>query len=252
MLQLVTVAAVALAICIGLSIFFKVDTLSVSGLEKYQYNSVAEASGIQTGDSLIFFSRAEVSSKILRALPYVTSVRVGITLPGTVNIVIEEVQVAYSIQDEYGHWWLISAEGKVLEQTDQASAAQHTTIVGVSLANPSEGKQAGASEVISNQTDTPVTVTGADRLKAALAILQAMEKNEILGQLSSVDVTSVYDLQLWHGNEYQFKLGDTTELTLKLAYIKSVLPRILSEYPPGCIDVSDPTNSDGFPFRELE
>ena len=59
-LQLLTVAAVVLAIAIGISIFFKVDTVSISGLDKYSYDTVREAAGILDGDSLLFFSRAEV------------------------------------------------------------------------------------------------------------------------------------------------------------------------------------------------
>lgn len=252
LLQLITVAAVALAICIGLSIFFKVDTISVSGLGKYQYNTVAEASEIQVGDSLLFFSRAEVSSKILRSLPYVKSVRVGITLPGTVNIVIEEVQVSYSIQDENSQWWLMSADGKILEKTDAVTASECPTIVGVQLKKPAVGEKAVAADIQSEEGGAIVTVTGTDRLKAAISILQAMEKNELLGDLTTVDVTSPYDLQLWRGDDYRFKLGDTTQLVLKLAYIKSVLPQILSDYPAGTLDVSDPTDSEGFPFTEWQ
>ena len=251
-LQLTTVAAVALAIAIGLSIFFKVDTISVSGLDKYNYNTVAEASGIQKGDSLLFFSRAEVSSKIRQALPYVNTVRIGITLPGTVNIVIEEVAVAYALQDTQGLWWLISASGTVVEQADSLANTKYTVVEGVRLQSPAVGKAAVAAEKNAEGTDTPVTVTGADRLAAALAILQAMEKNEILGEFTQVDVTSPYALRLWYGSSYEFKLGNTTDLDLKLAYVKSALPKILADYPPGTLDVSNPADSGGIPFTQFE
>lgn len=249
-LQLLTVATVALAIAIGLSIFFKVDTISVAGLEKYNYNTVVDVSGIQKGDSLVFFSRAEVSSKILQSLPYVRSVRIGISLPGTVNILIEEVDVVYSIRDSQGNWWLISTDGTVLEKIDGATATSITTIEGVRITDPAVGAKAAAAEETADP-DTPVTVTGADRLNAALQILQALESNELLSEFSTVDVSSVYDLQLRRGSDYQFKLGDSSDLNLKIAYVKSALPQILKDYPSGTLDVSDPTNSDGFPFTEF-
>lgn len=250
MLQLVTVAAVAVAIAIGLSIFFKVDTISVSGLEKYNYETVREASGILEGDSLVFFSRAEVSSKIMQALPYVKSVRIGITLPGTVNIVVEEVAVTYAIADTQGMWWLISAQGTVLDYADAAMVNEITTITGVQLSEPEIGESAVAAESIADP-NKPVTVTGADRLSAALGIMQALEKNEILGEFTSVDVTSPVDLQLWYGKDFQFCLGDSSELNLKLAYVKAALPKILEDYPPGSLDVSNAVNSGGFPFAEF-
>ena len=250
--QLLTVVAVAVAACVSLSIFFKVDTVSISGMEKYNYDTILEASQIQEGDSLLFFSRAEVSSKILQALPYVKSVRVGIELPGTVKIDIQEVQIVYSVQDVKGNWWLISSTGAVLDQTDAAAAAEYTVIQGVVLQNPEVGQQAVASESSVSNMENPVTVTGADRLNAALAVMQAMEKNEILNQFSLVDVTRIYDLRLWYGSDYQFKLGEGTDLNLKLAYVKSVLPEILADYPAGTLDVSDPKNPNGFAFKEFD
>lgn len=248
MLQLLTVVAVAVAACVGLSIFFKVDTVSVSGMEKYSYETVTEAADIREGDSLLFFSRAEVSSKILQKLPYVKSVRIGITLPGTVNIVIEEVEVVYSIRDVVGNWWLISSAGMVLEKTDGATATSCMTVEGVMLTNPIPGEQAVAAESTGNG-DAPVTVLGVDRLNAALAVMQAMEKNEIFSQFSTVDVTNIHDLRLWYGTDYQFKLGQTTDLNLKLAYVKGALAEILADYPAGTLDVSNPTDSGKMPFQ---
>ena len=252
LLQLLTVAAVAVAVCVGLSIFFKVDTVEISGLEKYSYDTVAGASEIHTGDSLLFFSRAEVSSKILQSLPYVKSVRVGITLPGTVNIVIEEVDVTYSLQDRAGNWWLISSGGMVLEKTDGATATACTVIEGITLKNPVEGEQAEAVEPGSQDPDIPVTVTGADRLAAALTVLQALEKNEMFGLFTSVNAENIYDLRLWYGTDYQFKLGDSSQMVLKLAYVESALPDILADYPSGTLDVSDPTENDRFLFTPLQ
>lgn len=250
-LQLLTVAAVALAVAIGLSIFFKVDTISVSGLDKYSYDSVSQASEIQIGDSLLFFSRAEVSSKIMQALPYIKSVRIGITLPGTVNIAVEEVMVVYSAQDTAGNWWLISAAGTVLEKTDGATANASTTIVGVTLVNPTPGAAAVAAEETAD-TGTPVTVTGADRLAAALAVAQMLEKNEILGEYTHLDVTSPYNIQLWYGTDYCVVLGDSTQLDVKIACMKSAMKKVLDDYPPGSLDLSDVDNPEGFPYSEFD
>lgn len=252
MLQLLTVVAVAVAACVSLSIFFKVDTVSISGMEKYSYQTILDASQIQEGDSLLFFSRAEVSSKILQALPYVKSVRVGITLPGTVKIDVEEVQIVYSVQDVTGGWWLLSSGGTVVDQTDSTAAATYAVIKGVVLQSPKVGEQAVASESGISNMENPVTVTGADRLNAALAVMQAMEKNELLNQFSIVDVSEIHNLRLWYGSEYQFKLGQGTDLVLKLAHIKSYLPEILADYPAGTLDVSDPNSGNGFPFKKFD
>jgi len=84
--QLITVTAVVLAIVMGLSVFFKVKTITVTGAETYSPWAVREASGISEGDKLLTFSKIRAASQIMANLPYVKGVRIGIKLPDTVNI----------------------------------------------------------------------------------------------------------------------------------------------------------------------
>ena len=79
---------------------------------------VSDVSGIEIGDNLLSFGESKASAKIKIALPYVDQVRIGIKLPDTVNIVITEIDVVYAIQDVDGIWWLMTSEGRIMEQTD--------------------------------------------------------------------------------------------------------------------------------------
>ena len=62
-LHLATVAAVVLAVVLGLSVFFRVDEskITVSGGQKYSAWEVAQASGIKDGDNLLTFNRAKAA-----------------------------------------------------------------------------------------------------------------------------------------------------------------------------------------------
>ena len=91
LLRLATVAAVVLALVLGMSIFFRAEQVTVSGVEKYTPWEIREASGIGESDGLLGISEAKISARIRTKLPYVDTVRVGIKLPNTVNIVIEEI-----------------------------------------------------------------------------------------------------------------------------------------------------------------
>ena len=166
LLRLITVAAVVLALVLGMSVFFKVEDFSVSGMEKYTAYEIAQASGIEEGENLLLLNRSQAGAKIKIALPYVKTVRVGIELPGTVHIVIEELEVTYAIKDGNGSWWLMSAEGIVVEELKGES--HHTKILGVQLQEPKPGVTAVALETAGDQTDdqgnpVPVTITAADR-----------------------------------------------------------------------------------------
>ena len=141
-LHLVTVIAVVLAVVLGLSVFFKVEVIEVSGTDKYTVQEVQEASGIKDGDHLLTFGRTKAAGKIISALPYIKTARIGIKLPNTVKIEIEEVDVTYALKSSDGSWWLMSAAGKVVEQVTDPENIRHTKILGVQLESPKVGQTA--------------------------------------------------------------------------------------------------------------
>ena len=256
--QLITVLAVVAAFMIGLSVFFKVKVITVSGATVYSPYSIQEASGITEGDNLLTFSRARAASQIRAKLPYVKSVRIGIKLPDTVNIEIKEDSVVYAIQDDTGIWWLMSSEGKVTQMANNSTASSYTQIVGVTLTDPAVGQIGvatertaaplestegtdGAAEETTLPTIASTVVTGAEKLDVVLQILVAMEDNDIVGSIASIDVTYLDDIVLWYGTQYQVNLGDGTDTVHSLNYkIACMYDAILqmADYTTGILDVS--------------
>ncbi len=240
--QLLTVVAVVVALVLGMSVFFKVKTISVAGAESYSLWAVREASGIQEGDNLLTFSRARANAQIREKLPYVEKSRIGIKLPDTVIIYIEEMDVAYAIQSDDSTWWLMNATGRVVEQINEEVAGNYTKILGVALDSPEAGKDAIAVEDLPTETDAsgeyiPVTVTGAQRLYTVLQILQSLEDNDIVGEAASVDVSRLDDIILWYGNRFQVNLGDTSRLDYKIDCMSDGILS-MSQYDSGILDIS--------------
>ena len=241
-LQLITVLAVVLALTFGLSIFFKVEKVVVYGAQKYDAWTVKEASGIQEGENLMSFGKIQAVGKIQAALPYVKNVRIGIKLPDTVNIVIEELDVAYAVQDGAGRWWLITADGKVVDQVDALTADGYTKILGVPIADPVPGEQASGWEHQVDSTDPTaetavITASAQERLNTALSILQYLEDNSIMGLVESVDVEDLADIELWYGQQYQVRLGDSSQLSYKIRCMCEAVAQ-LKDYDTGLLDIS--------------
>ena len=169
-------------------------------------------------------------------------------MPDTVNIYIEERDVAYAIKDTEGTWWLMSSDGKMLEQANSAIAASHTQVLGVTVVDPMENERAVAVDEIPTETMAdgelvPITVTGAQRLSAVLEILKALEANDIVGDAASVDVTRLEDIILWYGTRYQVNLGNTANMEYKIACMNDTILQ-LGDYQPGVLDVSFTTWED--------
>ena len=259
LLQLTVVIAVVLAVVIGLSVFFKVERVVVYGNEAYSAWTIKEASGIEDGERLLGIGRPRASGKIITALPYVKTARIGIKLPDTVNIYIEEFDVSYAVQAADESWWLMTSTGKIAEQIDKATSNSYTKVLGVQVVGPVVGQQAVALEVFapeaeeateatdSTEVTSPViTVTANDRLQAALLILGKLEENDIVGEVATVNVANLYNLELQYGQRYQVKLGDTSNMDRKISEMKASVMQ-LNDYQTGILDVSYTTYAEG-PF----
>ena len=230
-LKLATMAAVVAAVFFGLSVFFRVDTITVAGAEKYSPWMIRQASGVQTGDALLSISEARVASRIRMELPFVDDIKVGVRLPGTVEIEITELQVTYSIEDENGAWWLISSDGRAVEQVTLDKALGYTRVEGVAIHTPQVGSQvqAVAGQIIDPDEGTAESQTQEDadeQLAALIAVMTALEDNRIIGQVSLIDVTDVSDIRLEYPQLLTVRLGDTGRMEYKVSYLAAALEQL--------------------------
>lgn len=276
LLGLLTAAAIVMAVLFGMSIFFKVnlEKAIVSGNQKYTVRDVIEASGLRDGSNLLTLSDAQLSGSIKARLPYVNRVRVGIKLPDMVHIEIEELSVPYSVEADDGSWWLISADGRVVETIPMSEAKTYTQLWGLKLKEPKPGETAVASdpeqkpaETVPEETQTQetqtdetqpsqeqpsaepstepaptlapesVAVRGSDYLSAALSVLQDLENNGILGEVASVNVTDLGAIELWYGKQYQVSLGSMDRMPYKISLLKAAVKQ-MGQHQSGQLDIS--------------
>ncbi|MBE6960091.1 MAG: FtsQ-type POTRA domain-containing protein [Ruminococcaceae bacterium] len=260
-LVLVTVAAVVVALLVGVSVFFNVDAekYSVSGCDKYTPEQIWKAAGIRDGENLLTIGIPQAAAKIMKELPYIESVRIGIKLPDKVYIEVVESKVVYAVQTSDNAWWLLNSEGKVVDRAPDGVETNHTKLLGVQIQNPEAGQAAQAYEIGSTGTDEngnplPVTVTQAQRLQTALDIVQYLEENGIIGLAASVDVTDMGNLEMWYGHQYRVKLGNDSQLLYKISCFKAFLSDPKTDpYEEGELDISFTTwpNQVGFtPFGD--
>lgn len=243
LLQLATVAAVVVALLVGMSIFFKVGDggVKVAGTVKYDPYDIVQASGISEKENLITLNKNRISARILDKFPYVDTVQIEKQLPDTVVIQITELEVVYALQDQEDNWWLMSAGGKLVESCPEAVAQSHTKILGFRLASPEVGKQAVAYEVPQEPdaegNTVPVTVYARDRLETAIAILQNLEREGFVGTMTSVDVSNLSDIRMWYGSRFEMLLGDSQNLPKKIDALSQALD-LKEDYETGVLDAS--------------
>ena len=251
-LHLATVAAVVIALVLCLSLFFKVEVIEISGVDRYTAWDIEQASGIEKGENLLTFGRTKAAGKIISALPYIKEARIGIKLPNTVKIEVVEVQVAYAVEGIDGTWWLVSSDGKVVDKVPEGRQGSYPKVQGVKLEKATVGNPAIAWQDPQPPTDAngntvPVTTTAAQRLQAVVNIAGFLEANGIIGKIESIDVTSLQNIQMWYGDQFQILLGGPDQLSIKIAYMKAALTQVA--YDEGVLDLRDPKE---IVFRELK
>ena len=229
--KLISMAAVVAAVFLGLSVFFRVDTITVAGADKYTPWMIREAAGVEPGDALLSIGKARVASRIRMKLPYVDDIKVGIRLPGTVEIQVTELQVTYSIEDENGGWWLISAEGRAVEPVSLEKALGYTRIEGLAIRTPRAGEavQAVPGRIVDPDEGTAVEMdqTDADQqLSALIKVMTGLEKNRIIGQITKIDMTSVTDIRLEYPQLLTVRLGDDDRLDYKIQYLAAAVKQL--------------------------
>lgn len=243
LLRLISMIAVVFALIFGMSIFFKVKTVTVAGTNKYTPQEIREASGILDGENLLGISEAKLSTNIKNNLPYVNTVRVGIKLPDTVKIEIEELDVVYSVEAEDATWWLMRSDGVVVEQTNAAEAERTTKLIGVKIASPTVGEAAVAAQPVSEETTPegetlPVSTWPTEQLDAAISIFQYLEERGIIGEAANVNVTNMTQLEFWYKDRFQIILGDATQLSYKVMLAQVAIDEYMQTYDSGVLDVS--------------
>ena len=245
--------AAAVFISLVLMAFLRVRNISVVGNSMYSQTEIQEASGISPGSALLLVNKTTAASRIRAQLPYIDEVRVGIGLPDTVKIEVVELETTFAVAADDSSFWLINSGGRLIERITGKDASDYLKIEGVRIVAGEVGDQAVAveepkepepeteededEEEAEEEEERPPEASAAERLDVALQIVRQLSEENDIRSITSVDVSSIYDLQIWYGTRFQVKLGGTSELAYKLEYMVAALAQ-LDSYQSGVLDLT--------------
>lgn len=201
--KLLSVLVICGAIIAALTLFFRVDTVVVTGQQRYTEQQVREAAGVEAGDNLYLLNKNTVANNIVEALPYIEHIRINRKLPDTLLIEVKECGTALAaIQDGYA--WYISPGGKIVEQREAGEATDCGIISGCTLLAPSVGTRiALATEYAAQQ-------------ESLLSLLEALEDAGMLDEVDGIrlddptciamDYAGRFTVEMLYGDDYAYKL----------------------------------------------
>lgn len=196
-------------VIISLTMFFNIDTVTVTGDAVYSEGDVITASEVLIGDNLIFLSKSKVSERIVTKLPYVGSVTIKRHLPNGIELQIHKTDAAYAIANN-GYYTLLDKNAKVLENNLETIGEN---IVFLSL-----------GEVVSAEPGKTIVLGEPEMITKLAQIGKALEQCELVG-ITSMDLSNIHNIKLIYQGRIILELGETdaTLLQKKLSLGKNAI-----------------------------
>lgn len=224
------------ALVTGMTVFFKVSTVTVEGESRYDPKEIIAQTGIKSGQNMFLLNKFSAIDAIYTACPYLDTVVIRRKLPDRIVIHITEC-VPVAAVEQNGKWLIIDAKGKLLEETDEAGAKPYCRIRGVELDKPKVGNSIVFTE------------TQKDKQKPLFTILNTASEHAILNKIGQIDMSLVFDIRLNWEDRFTVVLGTVEQLEKKVRFLGHVVGE-LGETDRGMIDVSDAQTARFRPYSE--
>ncbi|MCC8022822.1 MAG: FtsQ-type POTRA domain-containing protein [Clostridiales bacterium] len=220
--MLLVVLGVAAALC--LTVFFRIDTVEITGMERYTQEEVERVANVQMDASLLLLKTGEIRSDLERLLPYIETAEIKRSLPGKVQIQIQESEAsAYIAQDDA--YLLLNENLKILE----------------TVADLPEGLMEIQAGAVSNQTATGEQVQFEEEaLQESLESLLELAEESGFSGITGIYLDSDTSNRLVYQGRIQVQLGHLSDLEYKLSFARENLKELDETSPSakGILDVS--------------
>ena len=231
----VSFIVICAALVFGMSVFFRVSNIEVTGADRYTQEEIVEASDIKDGDNLMLVNRSSVAERIYSKLIYIGEVNVRRKLPNTIVIEITESDSIAVVESESG-LWLIDNNCRLLEECATQDAETYIKVKGFSAVKPEQGKLIAVPE-----EDKP-------KVKFLSGILTAISAKNMTGDVNSLDVSNLLNAEFdYLEGRYTVKLGRDENLDYKFELLLGVISK-LDAKDTGVIDLSQDKKAQFSPF----
>ena len=212
--RILVFVAICGAIAVALALFFKVETITVTGNSRYTAKQIIDAGGMRVGDNMFFLNKYRASEEITASLPYVETVRISRQLPDTLVVTVTECTAPAAIaQDD--KLWLLSGDGKIVD-SKTGDGKQYAVVKGLSLVDPQIGADIQVPEEQQSSAQLLLTLLGLLRDKDMLSDVQTIDLSDtaevVMGYLDRFDVTFRWDADFDYKLDYLLAVVERLEI----------------------------------------
>ena len=223
-----SVLLIAFFMVFGISVFMKILEIEVAGVSVYSEEEIVMASGIVSGDNLLFIDVDAASQGIRTTKPYISKVVITRVPPSVLRIEVTEstplAKIVY--QDRV---LIIDSDCRVLKMTEDMPDGL-IEVMGLSHGEPVEGialKESQGSDI---------------QLNALKEILATIEKQGFEDDVLYLDVSNISKIFLRYAGRITVMLGNPSNARQAVGKLPSVIAQIdakSSANVTGNLDMSD-------------
>ncbi len=208
--KLLSVLLICGCLVAAVTLFFRVDTVVITGMERYTEEEIRQASGVADGDNLFLLNKYQVIRGIAEALPYVEleNTRIQRKLPDTLLIRVQECGEPLAWEQE-GSVWLISPKGRIVEQTDRAG--DRPVIDGCRLLSPAVGTQIALDTAYES------------RRESLLRLLEALEESGKMEDVGAIHIGEAAYLSMDYMGRFTVEMKYDADFDYKLRTLDAIL-----------------------------
>jgi cell division protein FtsQ len=209
---------------LGISVFFRVNTVTVEGSSYYTQEQILETAGIETGKIIFMTSTSAAQDRLYSQMPYIYSVEIERRIPDTIVIKVNESEaVAYITAD--GKSWLIDEHCKILSEMDGANRGNYIRVTGITPVEP----EIGSVIQVEQEQQT--------MLDSLINILKAISNADIVSKVSNLDVSNISSATFKYDSRFDVDFGSGVNADYKISKLIDVTNQ-LGEDKKGKIDLS--------------
>lgn len=218
-------ALLLIFVTVLIALFFKVETIEVSGNVKYSAEDIIAECGIEKGSGILTVGSSRVESSIRNSFPAVSDVRIKKRIPSKVIIeVTESKEVMFAAFGE--HYYSFDEDLRVVECYDSIEDAE---LLGMKRIYISDITRCITGEMLETKDkDIPEMIT---------ELYRNLVKNDLFSEISEIDFRDKFDIQFTMGVKYTVVFGNILECETKLEILDGILKKVGNEYI-GTIDLS--------------
>ncbi len=220
----------AFAIALGVTViifkapFFNIKEVVCVGQERLSEEEILKYAKVVKGENVFITSLKDVKTRLSK-IPYVKESNARRIFPDKIKLWVRECQPSFVTKSQ-GKFIVCDTDAKVLEIVPENAENL------CEITFPKSFSQEAGKQLIPNDS--------AENIKF-LEIIKTMGELNLINYTTTIDFTDISDIIILYDGRLRIKLGNTTDVSYKLKFIKEVIDKNISSHERATIDYTGET-----------